>query len=80
MFTKSNSLRRPCFERNSPGISAAIAFAMAGVMCGIGAQAANAAPVAKEVQPRAVGANEIWTVIGIGSGAAGLSKALAKGA
>ncbi|MEU2712358.1 hypothetical protein [Streptomyces sp. NPDC007205] len=60
----------------SKGISAAIAFAMAGVMCGVGTQAANAV----DMQPRGVGANEICTVIGIGSGAAGLSKALAKGA
>ncbi|WP_432003129.1 hypothetical protein [Streptomyces sioyaensis] len=67
-----------------------IAFAMTGAMCGIGAQTANAAPVegaggaaaarATEAQVRAAGADEICAVLGIGSGAAGLSKALAKGA
>ncbi|WP_239472128.1 hypothetical protein [Streptomyces sp. NEAU-S7GS2] len=68
-----------------------IAFAMTGAMCGIGAQTANAASVegaggaavaraATEAQVRAAGADEICAVLGIGSGAAGLSKALAKGA
>ncbi|WP_256251948.1 hypothetical protein [Streptomyces sp. yr375] len=71
----------------SKGISTTIAFAMTGVMCGIGAQTANAAPMAPaasvtsvEVQAAGVGADEICTVVGIGSGAAGLTKALAKGA
>lgn len=73
------------------GISAAIALAMAGTMCGVGAQAANAtssedegaAAVARtvaEAHIRSAGADEICAVLGIGSGAAGLSKALAKGA
>jgi hypothetical protein len=60
----------------STGTSAVIAFAVTGAMCGISANAAYAAP---EAQLRA-GADEICTVLGIGSGAAGLSKALAKGA
>ncbi|MDO0913174.1 hypothetical protein QQM39_20655 [Streptomyces sp. DT2A-34] len=74
----------------SKGISAAIAFAMTGAMCGIGADAAYAdstedartatvAQAATAGQVRA-GADEICAVLGIGSGAAALSKALAKGA
>ncbi|GHE42803.1 hypothetical protein [Streptomyces capitiformicae] len=59
----------------SKGISTAIAFAMTGAMFGIGTQAAYAAPA--DVR---AGADEICTVMGIGSGAAGLTKALAKGA
>ncbi|NUH42291.1 hypothetical protein HUF15_37175 [Streptomyces samsunensis] len=73
------------------GVSAAITFAMAGAMCGIGAQAANAASAegngdsvvaraSAEAPIRAAGADEICAVLGIGSGAAGLTKALAKGA
>ncbi|MGI5376523.1 hypothetical protein ACQEV2_20160 [Streptomyces sp. CA-251387] len=74
----------------SKGISTAIAFAMTGAMCGVGANAAyaasvgrdRAAPVAQAATAEQVraGADEICTVLGIGSGAAGLSKALAKGA
>ncbi|KUO06812.1 hypothetical protein AQJ58_38800 [Streptomyces sp. DSM 15324] len=72
----------------SKGISTLIAFTMTGALCGAGAQTAfaassegegMAAPAATEVQLRA-GADEICTVLGIGSGAAGLSRALAKGA
>ncbi|KOG24463.1 hypothetical protein [Streptomyces viridochromogenes] len=76
----------------SKGISAATALAMTGALCGIGANAAYAASAedagagtatvaqaATAGQTRA-GADEICTVLGIGSGAAGLSKALAKGA
>lgn len=75
----------------SRGISTLIAFAMTGTMFGIGAQTANAAPAerdgdaavsraATQAQINAAGADEICAVLGIGSGAAGLSKALAKGA
>ncbi|WP_088799715.1 MULTISPECIES: hypothetical protein [unclassified Streptomyces] len=75
----------------SKGISTAIAFAMTGAMCGISAQTASAASgegeggavvarSAAEAQVHAAGADEICAVLGIGSGAAGLSKALAKGA
>ncbi|MGC9543388.1 hypothetical protein [Streptomyces sp. UG1] len=69
----------------SKGISAAIAIAMTGTMCGIGASAAHAAAPEKAEKAATagqarVGANEICTVLGIGSGAAGLTKALAKGA
>ncbi|MGX1756618.1 hypothetical protein ACWIG5_06835 [Streptomyces lydicus] len=75
----------------SKGISTAIAFAMTGAMCGISAQTASAASgeggggaaVARSAagaQVHAAGADEICAVLGIGSGAAGLSKALAKGA
>ncbi|AZS69851.1 hypothetical protein DDE74_01730 [Streptomyces lydicus] len=75
----------------SKGISTVITFAMTSAMCGVGAQAANAASVegeggatvvrsATEAQIHAAGADEICAVLGIGSGAAGLSKALAKGA
>ncbi|MFD9075568.1 DUF4097 family beta strand repeat-containing protein, partial [Streptomyces lasiicapitis] len=57
-----------------------------GAMCGIGAQAANAASVegngdsvvaraSAEAPVRAAGADEICAVLGIGSGAAGLTKA-----
>lgn len=60
----------------SKGISAAIAFAVTGALCA-GTQAAYAAPAQPEVR---AGADEICAVLGIGSGAAGLSKALAKGA
>jgi hypothetical protein len=60
----------------SKAISAVITLAVTGAMCGAGAQTANAATAG---QAR-VGADEICTVLGIGSGAAGLSKALAKGA
>lgn len=74
----------------SKAISAATAFAVTGAVCGIGANAAYAdsaenvrtaavAQAATAGQARA-GADEICTVLGIGSGAAGLSKALAKGA
>lgn len=63
----------------SKGISVAIACAMTGAIGGIGANTASAAPAATNVQTRA-GADEICAVIGIGSGAAGLTKALAKGA
>ncbi|WP_030595640.1 hypothetical protein [Streptomyces fulvoviolaceus] len=74
----------------SKGISAAIAFAMTGALCGIGAntayaasaeseRAATAEPAATEL-PLSAGADEICAVIGIGSGSAGLVKALAKGA
>ncbi|MFF7164290.1 hypothetical protein ACFZBP_23540 [Streptomyces sp. NPDC008086] len=74
----------------SKGISTAIAVIMTGAMCGIGANTAYAtspeggrtavvAQAATAGQSR-VGANEICTVLGIGSGAAGLAKALAKGA
>ncbi|MFJ4538596.1 hypothetical protein ACIP39_21950 [Streptomyces tibetensis] len=61
----------------SKGISAVVAFAMTGALCGVGAQAAQASPAQPEVR---AGADEICAVLGIGSGAAGLSKALAKGA
>ncbi|MEV6025192.1 hypothetical protein [Streptomyces sp. NPDC052036] len=74
----------------SKGISAVIACAMTSAICGIGANTAYAAPseneevvpvtqTATDGQLRA-GADEICAVIGIGSGAAGLTKALAKGA
>ncbi|WP_371662677.1 hypothetical protein [Streptomyces sp. NBC_00280] len=72
----------------SKGISTLIAFTMTGTMCGIGAQTAfaasaegkgAAAQVATAGQSRA-GADELCAVVGIGSGAAGLTKALAKGA
>ncbi|MFG2554576.1 hypothetical protein ACGFWF_32205 [Streptomyces sp. NPDC048581] len=74
----------------SKGISAAVAVAMTGTMCGIGANAAYADSPAGEKtaavtqaatagQARA-GADEICLVLGIGSGSAGLAKALAKGA
>ncbi|MEU6370130.1 hypothetical protein ABZ876_31500 [Streptomyces sp. NPDC046931] len=74
----------------SKGISAVIACAMTGAICGIGANTAYAAAeengesvaatrAAADVQLRA-GADEICAVLGIGSGAAGLTKALAKGA
>jgi hypothetical protein len=74
----------------SKGISAVIAVAMTGTMCGIGSNTAyaaspegeNAAAVAQAAaagQSRA-GADEICAVLGIGSGAAGLTKALARGA
>ncbi|EFL33528.1 predicted protein [Streptomyces viridochromogenes DSM 40736] len=61
----------------SKGISAAVTLAMTGALCGVGAQAASAAEAQPEVR---AGADEICAVLGIGSGAAGLSKALAKGA
>lgn len=61
----------------SKGISSVIAFAMTGALCGVGAQAAQAAPAQPELR---AGADEICAVLGIGSGAAGLTKALAKGA
>lgn len=71
-------------------ISAVTATAITGTMCGIGVNAAYAASpegektVAVEQAATAgqarIGANEICTVLGIGSGAAGLTKALAKGA
>ncbi|SOR80458.1 MULTISPECIES: hypothetical protein [Streptomyces] len=61
----------------SKGISAVITFAMTGALCGVGAQAAQAAPAQPELR---AGADEICAVLGIGSGAAGLTKALAKGA
>ncbi|MFI6011299.1 hypothetical protein ACIBAG_21180 [Streptomyces sp. NPDC051243] len=62
----------------SKGISAVIALAMTGTMYGINTQTASAAtPETGQVR---AGADEICTVLGIGSGAAGLSKALAKGA
>ncbi|MGW9433477.1 hypothetical protein ACWHA1_36870 [Streptomyces decoyicus] len=75
----------------SKGISTAIALAVTSAMCGISAQAAIASPTeghedsavvraATEMQIHAAGADEICAVLGIGSGAAGLSKALAKGA
>ena len=74
----------------SRGISAAIAVTMTGTMCGIGANTAYAASPegdraavfaqASTAGQARVGANEICTVLGIGSGAAGLAKALAKGA
>ncbi|MFF4252139.1 hypothetical protein ACFY1L_13105 [Streptomyces sp. NPDC001663] len=63
----------------SKGISVVLACAMTGVVGGIGANTASAAPAVTNVQTRA-GADEICAVIGIGSGAAGLTKALAKGA
>ncbi|MDQ1017759.1 hypothetical protein QFZ43_004308 [Streptomyces afghaniensis] len=61
----------------SKGISAVITFAMTGALCGVGAQAAQASPAQPELR---AGADEICAVLGIGSGAAGLTKALAKGA
>lgn len=61
----------------SKGISSIIALAMTGALCGAGAQAAQASVVQPEVR---AGADEICAVLGIGSGAAGLTKALAKGA
>ncbi|MFG2527445.1 hypothetical protein [Streptomyces sp. NPDC048516] len=75
----------------SKGISTAIAFAMAGAMCGMSAHGASAASgegeggatvarSAARAQVHAAGADEICAVLGIGSGAAGLTKALAKGA
>ncbi|MEU5020984.1 hypothetical protein AB0G60_26765 [Streptomyces angustmyceticus] len=75
----------------SKGISTAIALAVTSAMCGISAQAAIASPAeghqdtavaqaTTEKQIHAAGADEICAVLGIGSGAAGLSKALAKGA
>lgn len=78
----------------SKGISTAIALAMTGAMCGLSTQTAiassaedhgdstvaAAAATATEMQIHAAGADEICAVLGIGSGAAGLSKALAKGA
>ena len=78
----------------SKGISAAIAFTMTGALCGIGASTAYADSVESEnaenaasisapattAVPLRVGADEICAVVGIGSGAAGLTKALAKGA
>lgn len=77
----------------SKGISTAIALAMTGAMCGLSTQTAiassaedhgdttvaAAAATATEMQMHAAGADEICAVLGIGSGAAGLSKALAKG-
>lgn len=66
-------------SRRSKGISAALTFALTGALCGIGAQTASAATSPAAGQTR-VGADEICTVLGIGSGAAGLTKALAKGA
>ncbi|MGK5640150.1 hypothetical protein ACSNOK_17815 [Streptomyces sp. URMC 126] len=75
------------------GISAAMTFAMTGALFGIGIQAAQAdspksernvipasAPKAADMGVATAGADEICAVLGIGSGAAGLSKALAKGA
>ncbi|MFJ8535619.1 hypothetical protein [Streptomyces sp. NPDC093591] len=74
----------------SKGISAAISVAMTGTLCGIGANAAHAASPEGErtaTVARAttaghvrVDANDICTILGIGTGAAGLAKALAKGA
>ncbi|MCT9142751.1 hypothetical protein [Streptomyces violarus] len=61
----------------SKGISSVIAFAMTGALCAAGAQTAQAAPAQPELR---AGADEICAVLGIGSGAAGLTKALAKGA
>lgn len=63
----------------SKGISVVLACAMTGVVGGIGANTAAAAPAGTDLRTRA-GADEICAVIGIGSGAAGLTKALAKGA
>ncbi|MFI7317219.1 hypothetical protein [Streptomyces venezuelae] len=58
------------------GISVVIACALTGV-----AGSAAYASAAEEPAPRqALGADEICAVLGIGSGAAGLAKALAKGA
>ena len=74
----------------SKGISAAVTIALTGTLCGIGASAAQAetkaqtkAQAESKAQPTvgtAAGADEICAVLGIGSGAAGLTKALAKGA
>ncbi|MEU6471461.1 hypothetical protein ABZ927_06915 [Streptomyces massasporeus] len=61
----------------SKGISSVVAFAMTGALCAAGAQTAQAAPAQPELR---AGADEICAVLGIGSGAAGLTKALAKGA
>ncbi|MFE0257482.1 hypothetical protein [Streptomyces sp. NPDC059010] len=55
------------------------ATAIAGTMCGIGVNTAYAASPAGAGQAR-VGANEICTLMGIGTGAAGFRKALARGA
>lgn len=70
----------------SKGISAVVTCAMTGAMGCIGVNTAYATPAEKagvvtttDVEVRA-GADEICAVIGIGSGAAGLTKALAKGA
>ncbi|AZQ40865.1 hypothetical protein EJ357_42310 [Streptomyces cyaneochromogenes] len=74
----------------SKGISAAIAVAMTGTMCGISANAAHAASpeggsAAKVTQSATAGqsraaADDICFVLGVGTGAAGFAKALAKGA
>lgn len=74
----------------SKGISAAVAVAMTGTVCGIGANAAYAATpdggsAATVTQSATAGkyrsaADDICFVIGVGSGAAGFRKALAKGA
>ncbi|MFJ2818293.1 hypothetical protein [Streptomyces sp. NPDC087294] len=74
----------------SKAISTAVTFTMAGTLCAIGTTASYAAPTEAEKVAAAaqaatemqasVGSDEICAVVGIGSGAAGLSKALAKGA
>lgn len=71
--------------------STVTAVAMAGVMCGTAAGAAQASPVSDRAPANsspqaagsvnsAAGADEICAILGIGSGAAGLTKALARGA
>lgn len=80
----------------SKGFSIAVAFALTGALCGMTAHTASAASAEDErgtsatsatapqpgtgVLTSAAGADEICAILGIGSGAAGASKALAKGA
>ncbi|OEV02962.1 hypothetical protein K378_03829 [Streptomyces sp. Amel2xB2] len=72
-------------------LTVTVACAVAGAMCGITAYTANATSAdgdrdatppraAEDVRTQGAGADEICAILGIGSGAAGASKALAKGA
>lgn len=70
-------------------LSTVIAVTVAGAVCAVTANTVNAAPpkdelketqATSEVEARGAGADEICAVLGIGSGAAGAAKALAKGA